>query len=365
MGGEGPLLELGQGAPGGGQDDPTGGPLPGPRPPTPDDPRAREGQRGTSRPARARGGRRTGRQPPGGSRRARSRAQEVRSPGRPDPGGAAGEARGERPALATHRGGRAGGGRGARTTCRLPRAEHPRRRRASSLPAAVPGRSRPGPASGRRAASGRRPRVSRGQGRAARRRAALPALSRGGRGGARWPRAGRPARTHRNGLPLAGEARTASSPRRPGPPPSPLPSPARPSRPGTRGRRHADAARPAGNGGDPARPGGRLRGLPRPEPPPPPPPPPSCRGDSCKGEGGEARTPRSGEKVARSLGAPEGSRETRHAPRRPLGFEGYAPVSCLRWRRRALKGGEGTLWSFGETLGMWSLRRGWTRPVWT
>lgn len=67
----------------------------------------------------------------------------------------------------------------------------------------------------------------------------------GGSGGALWPRAGR--RGWRGGvdLPLAGEARTASSPLPPGPPLSLVPSP-RARRDPERTRRRRGAARPAG-----------------------------------------------------------------------------------------------------------------------
>lgn len=296
---------------------------------TPDDPRAPKEERGILQPARAKGGEKHGQAaPPGGGRRQRT-PTAPRGSGSPAPGAArlrrlGTRGRGERAEPAAPGGRRslltrrAGGGRGARTTCCLPRAEHPRHRRASSLPAAVPGsRSHPGPASGQRAASGRRRRVSRRQGCAAGRGAPLlPALSGGGWGGARWPRAGSPC-SHAEEQGSLWQARHA--------PPPPLGGPALlfllspPLAPGD--PRPAERGRGAA-GGELARP--RLPRGPLPRLPPArahlPPALPSWRLLQM-GRAWRHTDPGVGDKVAGFLGAPEAPRKTRHVPWLPLGIE--------------------------------------------
>lgn len=166
-------------------------------------------------------------------------------------------------------------GRGALTTCCLSPAEHPRRAGPSFLlrlgprqPRSLRGRPREGRAGagrGRRSPGGRaapRPGSPRGSG--------SPAAARAERwGGARG--AGAHGRRSRSDLPLAGEARSASSPPPPGPPLA-CPLPSRPPGPG------ADAARALPAGTLPARGAGRGRGPL--EPGSPPTSPPSTRAAS-------------------------------------------------------------------------------------
>lgn len=257
--------------------------------------------------------------PPGGSCRQRTRrpgeATAPRGSGSAEPGAArlrrrgAGEARGEsgvrgagQPALYSLTR-LAGGGRGARSTCCLPRAEHPRRpARPSSSPLSLAAAATPG----RRAASGRRRRVSRRPGCAATRGAPAARALRRWLGRSAVATRGAPGLSRRGTeLPLAGEARTASSPRRPGPPLSLVPSPrARgPTAGGTRTRR----GRPGpGSPPSPSREGGQLWQLPHPSPSPPPSP------------RGEARRPRSRGVSCRSSPCCRGAAKTRQVPRLPF-----------------------------------------------
>lgn len=156
-------------------------------------------------------------------------------------------------------------GRGALTTCCLSPAEHPRRagpsfllRRGPRQPRSLrgwPREGRVGAGRGRRSSGGRaapRPGSPRCSG--------SPAAARAERwGGARG--AGAHGRRSRSDLPLAGEARSASSPPPPGPPLA-CPLPSRPPGPG------ADAARARPAGTLPARGAGRGRGPLEPGSPP-------------------------------------------------------------------------------------------------